>query len=80
MGVNMAGVRLYRADGTEVQPGDQVTDSRGQIWVLRSARGPSGKGSDAKVFVEPFTVGDIVIGSGREFYARVMGLRWEEAD
>lgn len=78
MAVNIDG-KLMKADGTEVKVGDELTDSRGQIWILRSARGPSGGGGDAKVYVDPYIIGDEDTRTiGREFYARIFGLRWME--
>ncbi|WP_294180949.1 hypothetical protein [uncultured Schumannella sp.] len=63
--------KVTKEDGTEVRPGDRVTDFRGEEHVfVRVERGPQ-EGRSAKVQVE---------GSPIAYYATVLKLTVEELE
>lgn len=62
----------YRADGTEVRPGDMLTSSRsGDTWRFQYATRPTTDDKAGKVMVNP---PKYVSDGGTEVYANVFGL------
>jgi hypothetical protein len=74
MGMNtaMAVLHTYREDGTEVFPGDTVTDFRGETHVFdRATRASEGLRKSGKVMVR---------NRNTEYYDRVFGLTVTEGE